>query len=67
MEQYTCKEYTKLFLKLADIQPYSHDRKLGETTQRLFALSVWWEPPFFTDEEQAILRLAEQVTLISKE
>jgi AhpD family alkylhydroperoxidase len=41
--------------------------KAGETTQRLFALSAWWETPFFTEEEQAVLRLAEQVTLISKE
>lgn len=40
--------------------------QLGETTQRLFALSAWWETPFFTEEEQAVLRLAEQVTLISK-
>jgi AhpD family alkylhydroperoxidase len=41
--------------------------QLGETTQRLFALSAWWETPFFTTEEQAVLRPAEQVTLISKE
>jgi AhpD family alkylhydroperoxidase len=41
--------------------------QLGETTQRLFALSAWWETPFFTQEEQAVLRLAEQVTNISKE
>lgn len=41
--------------------------KIGETTQRLFALSAWWETPFFTEEEQAVLRLAEQVTLISTE
>jgi AhpD family alkylhydroperoxidase len=39
--------------------------KLGETTQRLFALSAWWETPFFTEEERAVLRLAEQVTNIS--
>lgn len=38
--------------------------KLGETPQRLFALSAWWETPFFTDEEQAALKLAEEVTLI---
>ena len=38
---------------------------LGETTQRLFALSAWWETPFFTDEEQAVLKLAEEVTQIS--
>lgn len=39
--------------------------ELGETTQRLFALSAWWETPFFTEEEQAALRLAEEVTKIS--
>jgi AhpD family alkylhydroperoxidase len=39
--------------------------KLGETTQRLFAVSAWWETPFFTDEERAVLKLAEQVTNIS--
>ena len=40
---------------------------LGETTQRLFALSAWWETPFFTEEEKAVLKLAEEVTHISKE
>ncbi len=39
--------------------------KLGETAQRLFALAAWWETPFFTEEEQAVLRLAEEVTNIS--
>jgi AhpD family alkylhydroperoxidase len=39
--------------------------KLGETTQRLFAISAWWETPFFTEEELAVLKLAEQVTNIS--
>ena len=38
---------------------------IGETTQRLFALSAWWETPFFTEEERAVLKLAEQVTNIS--
>jgi AhpD family alkylhydroperoxidase len=37
----------------------------GETTQRLFALAAWWETPFFTDEERAVLKLAEEVTRIS--
>src|SRR5882757_4410817 len=37
----------------------------GETTQRLFALSAWRETPFFTDEEQAVLKLAEEITKIS--
>ena len=38
---------------------------IGETNQRLFALSAWWETPFFTEEEQAALKLAEEVTLIA--
>lgn len=38
---------------------------LGETTQKLFALSAWWETPFFTEEERAVLKLAEEVTHIS--
>jgi AhpD family alkylhydroperoxidase len=41
--------------------------KAGETTQRLFAVSAWWETPFFTEEERAVFKLAEQVTCISKE
>jgi AhpD family alkylhydroperoxidase len=39
--------------------------KLGETTQRLFAISAWWETPFFSEEERAVFKLAEQVTNIS--
>lgn len=38
---------------------------LGESTQRLLALAAWWETPFFTDEERAALKLAEEVTCIS--
>lgn len=38
---------------------------LGETNQRLFGLAAWWETPFFTEEEQAALKLAEEVTNIS--
>ena len=41
--------------------------KLGETTQRIFAVSAWWETPFFTEEERAVFKLAEQVTHISNE
>jgi AhpD family alkylhydroperoxidase len=41
-------------------------RKLGETEQRLYALSAWWETPFFTEEEQALLKLTEEVTHISR-
>lgn len=40
-------------------------RAHGEKEQRLYALSAWWETPFFTEEEQAVLRLTEQVTLIA--
>ena len=39
-------------------------RALGETEQRIYALSVWEETPFFTEEERAILALTEEVTLI---
>lgn len=39
--------------------------KNGETAQRLFGLSAWWETDFFTEEEMAVLKLTEEVTLIS--
>ena len=39
--------------------------RIGETTQRIFAISAWWETPFFSKEEKAVLKLAEQVTAIS--
>ena len=39
--------------------------KAGETQQRVFAMSAWWETPFFSEMEQAAFRLAEEVTLIS--
>lgn len=42
-------------------------RKAGESEQRVFAVSTWWETPFFTEKEQAALKLAEEVTEISKE
>ena len=41
-------------------------RKHGETEQRLYTLSAWRDTPFFTKEEQAILALTEEVTLIHK-
>lgn len=48
------------------IDMHSRDaRKLGETEQRIFALMAWWETPFFSEEEKAILALTEEVTLIS--
>jgi len=41
-------------------------RKAGETERRVYALSVWRETPFFTEEERAILALTEAVTVINK-
>ncbi len=40
-------------------------RALGETEQRLYALPVWRETPFFTERERAALLWTEKVTLIS--
>jgi AhpD family alkylhydroperoxidase len=39
--------------------------KLSVSIQKLFAISAWWETPFFTDEEMVALKLAEEITLIS--
>jgi len=41
-------------------------RKAGETEQRLYALSAWWETPFFTEEEQVILKLTEDITHVTR-
>jgi AhpD family alkylhydroperoxidase len=41
-------------------------RKLGETEQRIYALSAWEESPLFTDAERAVFALAEEVTKISE-
>ena len=40
-------------------------RKNGETEQRIYTVSAWRDTPFFSPEEQAILALTEEVTLIS--
>jgi AhpD family alkylhydroperoxidase len=37
----------------------------GETEQRLYALSVWQETPFFSERERAALLWTEKLTLIS--
>ena len=43
-------------------------RKLGETEQRIFLMSVWHEAPnVFTEEEQVILAITEAITLISQQ
>jgi len=41
--------------------------KDGETAKRLFLLDAWRESRIFTEEEEAILLLTEQVTLIHQE
>lgn len=40
--------------------------KGGETTRRLFGVSVWRETPFFTPRERAALAWTESLTLISQ-
>jgi AhpD family alkylhydroperoxidase len=40
-------------------------RSQGETEQRLYAMSVWRETPFYTERERAALAWTEAVTLIS--
>lgn len=41
-------------------------RALGESEQRLYALSAWRETPFFTERERAALAWTEAVTLVSE-
>jgi AhpD family alkylhydroperoxidase len=42
-------------------------RALGESEQRLYALSAWHETPFYSERERAALALTEAVTLIADE
>jgi AhpD family alkylhydroperoxidase len=44
-----------------------HARANGETEQRLYAVVVWREAPFFTERERAALAWTEAVTLVSRE
>lgn len=40
----------------------------GETGQRIFLLSAWREArKFFTEEEQCVLEMTEEITLISRQ
>ncbi|MBN9385257.1 MAG: carboxymuconolactone decarboxylase family protein [Chitinophagaceae bacterium] len=49
------------------VNMHSRDaRKAGETEQRVYAISAWWETPFFTEAEQAALKLTEEVTRIGE-
>ena len=40
-------------------------RSLGETEQRLYAVSLWRETPFFSDRERAALAWTEAVTRVN--
>jgi AhpD family alkylhydroperoxidase len=40
-------------------------RAMGETEQRLYALSAWREAPFYTDRERAALAWTDAVTLVA--
>ena len=40
-------------------------RAIGETEQRIYALPVWRETPFFTSRERAALAFTEEVTLLA--
>lgn len=42
-----------------------HARELGESEERLHAVAVWREAPYFTEAERAALALAECVTRLS--
>jgi AhpD family alkylhydroperoxidase len=39
-------------------------RKMGESEQRIYLLNAWRETNLYTEEEQAILAMTEEVTLI---
>jgi AhpD family alkylhydroperoxidase len=49
------------------VHSHSHDaRKLGETEERLYLVGVWREAKnVFNEEEQLILAITEEITLIS--
>ena len=40
-------------------------RAVGETEQRLYALSAWRDTPFFSERERAALGFTESVTLVA--
>lgn len=50
------------------VNHHTHDaRKLGETEQRIYLISVWREAgEMFSEEEKLLLEMTEEVTLISK-
>jgi AhpD family alkylhydroperoxidase len=50
------------------VDMHTKDARLaGETEQRLYAVSVWHETPFFTPRERAALRWTDALTVIARE
>jgi len=48
------------------IQMHTEESKrLGESEQRLYAISAWKESPLFSEKERAVLKLTDEVTLIT--
>ncbi|AHM60683.1 alkylhydroperoxidase [Flammeovirgaceae bacterium 311] len=48
------------------IQIHTTDaRKAGESEQRIYALSAWWESPLFTEKEKTALAATDQITKIA--
>jgi len=41
-------------------------RETGETERRIYGLTAWRETPFYTEDEQAVLALTDEVTLITQ-
>ena len=39
----------------------------GESPHRLYSLSAWGDTPFYTDEEKAVLRWTEAITLLPED
>ncbi|MBL0740341.1 carboxymuconolactone decarboxylase family protein [Chryseolinea lacunae] len=49
------------------INMHSKDARAGgETEQRVYAVSAWWETPFFSEAEQVALKLTEEVTRMTR-
>ncbi|WP_086820660.1 carboxymuconolactone decarboxylase family protein [Allokutzneria sp. NRRL B-24872] len=49
------------------VDMHSHDlKKDGEADERLWAVAVWREAPFFTEQERAALDLAEAATRLDE-
>lgn len=38
--------------------------KMGEDPQRLFLLDAWWDTELYSEEEQIILKMTEEITLV---